>query len=259
MQEDTILVSEGVVGQIVINRPQNLNALNIDVFQGLLLALEKLSRLSELRVVTIWGAGDKAFAAGTDIPGLARLGKRAAAEYFELGQRTMRAVERFKVPVVAAVHGYAFGAGLELALAADIIVAAHDTQVGLPEAGLGLIPAFGGIARLLKRTGPGAAKRLIYSGGLINAEEALRYGVVDKVAAPEKLTEEVTALTTQITASGPLALAKAKSIITACLEDSSFALIRRGVEACQELYQTADCEEGLEAFMQKREAVFKGR
>ena len=259
LQEDTVLVNEGPVAQVMLNRPEHLNALNIDVFQGLLLAFEKLRRRADLRVVTLWSAGDKAFAAGAEVPGMAGLGKRAAAEYFELGHRALRCIETMPVPVIAAVHGHVFGAGLELALACDVIVAAHQSQFGLPEAGLGLIPAFGGITRMLQRVGPGMTRRLVFSGEMIGTEEAVRCGLADKAAPPDQLTEEVQRMDEQIARSAPLAVSQTKALVRAELEQQTLAGLRRGAESCLELFQSVDCEEGLEALMQKRDPAFRGR
>ncbi len=259
LEENTVIVNEGAVSQIMINRPQSMNAVNLDVFQGIILACDKLSLLKDLRAVTLWGAGDKAFGAGIEVSSLSGLGKRAAAEYFALGQRAVRALETLPVPVLAAVHGYTFGAGLELALACDVIFAAHDTQLGFPEAGLGFVPAFGGLGRLLSRVGPGAAKRLLYTGELMGAEEARGCGLVDKVAAPDRLTEEVNAFADRVARNAPLALRHLKSLFAGELEHQALFLANRAVEVCLELFDSADYEEGLEAFLQKREAAFRGR
>jgi enoyl-CoA hydratase len=259
LEESTVIVNEGVVAQIMVNRPQHLNALNIDVLQGLALAFERLNKNSSVRVVTLWGAGDKAFAAGIDVHGIAGLGKRPLAEYVDLGQRALRAIETFRAPVIAAVHGYAFGAGLELALACDIIIAASEAKLGLPESGLGIIPAFGGMQRIVQRCGAGAARRLALTGELIEAQEAYSLGLVDKIAAPGKLTEEVNAMADMVCKQAPLAVAKAKQVLLAAQEQAVLAGMRRECEGCLELWESADREEGLGAFMQKRPPVFGGR
>lgn len=259
LEDNSVLLNEGPVAQIMLNRPQSMNALNADVFQGLILACEKLQRRTDLRAVTIWGAGDQAFAAGLDVHGIAGLGKRAAAEYFEFGQRALRSIETLPVPVIAALHGSVFGAGLELALACDIIVAAHDVRLGLPEAGIGLIPAFGGIARLLQRVNPGTVKRLVFTGELIGGEEALRAGAVDMVAPPGQLTETVASLVTRIERNAPLALARTKELVQEAVQQQLFLGLRRGAEACLELFQTVDAEEGIDAFLHRHEPKFRGR
>jgi enoyl-CoA hydratase len=259
LEENTVLVTEGPISQVMINRPQNMNALNLDVLQGLTLAFERLERNSTLRVITLWGAGTQAFAAGMDVHAIVDLGKRPIAEYVELGQRALRAIERCRVPVIAALNGYAFGAGLELALACDLMVAAAEAKLGLPDAGLGLIPALGGIERLSRRCSIGAVRRLVYTAELIDAPQAQALGLVDKVAAPGTLTEEVHRLAEAITAQAPLAVAQAKQLILSTHESATLAGLRREVEAFLGLFGSADREEGMRAFMQKRTPDFKAR
>lgn len=257
--EGTVLVNDGPVAQVMINRPQVLNALNADVMQSLILAFERLQRDQALRVITLWGAGKEAFAAGIDMPAAADLGPRPIAEYVELGQRAMRAIETCRVPVIAGVNGYAFGAGLELALSCDLIVAAEESKFGLPEAGWGLVPAFGGMQRLLMRCGAGAVRRLVFSADLIDAREAHRVGLVDIAAPKGELTQEVSALAEKIAAQAPLAVAEAKRIMRFAQEQELLAGLQREVEMFLGLYKSVDREEGMQAFMQKRAPVFRGR
>ncbi|MGI6524880.1 MAG: enoyl-CoA hydratase/isomerase family protein [Bdellovibrionota bacterium] len=259
LEEDTVLVNEGVVAQVMINRPQALNAITVDIFQGLIMAFEKIERFPDLRVVTLWGAGDKAFAAGVEVNGYMDLGKRALAEYVELGNRALRTVERCKVPVIAAVNGYCFGAGLEVALAADVIVAGHSAQFGFPEVSLGAVPPFGGIARLVQRVGVGVAKKLLFSGEMIDAQEALLAHLVDEVAEPEKLTDTVNHLAETITTRAPLAVEAIKKIIREVSDNNVFPAIRRSIEVYLDLAKSSDWGEGADAFMQQRAPKFTGR
>lgn len=260
MEEESVkLVGEGNIAEIIINRPQSLNALNPDVLQGLVLAFDKLTRNDELRVVIVSGEGKKAFVAGADIHSMAQLGPRPIADYVELGQRVMRAVEQCRVPVVAAMNGYALGGGLELALSCDIIVAAQSARLGQPEVNLGIIPGFGGTQRLIHRCGIGAARRLVYTGDIIDAEEALRIGLVDKVCAAEELDTVVKDLAKRIVAKAPLAIQRAKQVIRQSQEQSLLSGLRLEVEAFLDLFGTADREEGMGAFMNKREPKFTGR
>ena len=260
MSENTIqLAIDGAIARIVINRPENLNALNADVLQGLILAFDKITKTASVRVVTISGAGEKAFVAGADIAMMTQLGPRAIADYVELGQRAMRTIETAPQVVIAAVNGYALGGGLELALACDLIVASDRAKIGQPEVNLGIIPGFGGTQRLLQRCGSGATRRLVYSGDIIDAAEGLRLGVIDQVVAPEELTASVEKLAANILSKGPLAISGAKRVINGATEAALLAGLRLEVEEFLRLFQSADREEGMTAFMQKRTAKFTGR
>lgn len=260
LEQDTVLLaSTGPVSEIVINRPKSLNALNADVLQGLLLNLEKLATLPDVRVLLISGAGEKAFVAGADIATMAGLGPRAIADYVELGQRAMRALELLPVPVIAAVNGYALGGGLELALACDIIVASRAARLGQPEVNLGVIPGFGGTQRLIQRCGVGTARRLCYTGELITADEGFTLGLVDRVVEVGELRASVVAMAELIAQKAPLAVQKAKTVIRQSHEGLLNAGLRLEVEGFLELFGTEDRAEGMGAFLQKREPKWQGR
>lgn len=260
MDEDSVLVGgDASRAELVVNRPKALNALNADVLQGLILALEKVQRSDSLRVISITGAGSKAFVAGADISWMAELGPRAIADYVELGQRAMRAIETARVPVVATVNGYALGGGLELALACDVIIASEKAKVGQPEVNLGILPGFGGTQRLIRRCGIGAAKRLIYTGELVGADEALQLGIVDKVVAADQVHESATELCETIASKAPLAVQGAKHVIRESQEIPLLGGLRKEVEMFLNLFQSVDREEGMQAFLQKRDAKFIGK
>jgi enoyl-CoA hydratase len=250
---------ENDVAELVINRPDNLNALNVDVLQSLLLAFEKLNKDGIARCAIITGAGEKAFVAGADIPLLQQLGKRAAADYIELGQRAMREIEKAPFPVLAAVNGYALGGGLELAISCDIILASQSAKFGAPEVNLGIIPGFGATQRLVQRCGIGAARRLIFTGDMIDALEAKSIGLAD-VIAPEGTLQETTWKMAQMIASrGPLAVAEAKKVIRISQEQVLLSGLQMEVESFLAMHGTADREEGMTAFMQKRKPKFIGK
>ena len=260
LEEETIrVVADGAVTELMVNRPQSLNALNADVLASLCTILARLQKRSELRAVIITGAGEKAFVAGADIASMAQLGPRPIADYIELGQRAMRALEELPVPVIAAVNGFALGGGLELALACDLIVAASSAKVGQPEVNLGIIPGFGGTQRLIHRCGLGTARRLVYTGEIIGAEEALRLGVVDRVTEPQELLTTARETAKLIAAKGPLAVRKAKEVIRRSQDDAVLAGLRQEVAGFLELFATVDREEGMTAFLQKRSATFIGK
>lgn len=258
--ESTVLVEQdGGIATITINRPESLNALNPDVLQGLILELGKLTSNASLRSVIITGRGPKAFVAGADIRTMNDLGPRPLAEYVELGQRAMRVIESFEVPVIAAVNGFALGGGLELALACDLILCAESAKVGQPEVNLGIIPGFGGTQRLLQRCGIGATRRLCYTGEVITAQEALSIGLADRVFPDASFVDEVKKVAQLIGSKAPLAVKGAKRVINRALEGQLLAGLRVEVEEFNRLFATADRAEGMAAFMQKREPKFTGR
>lgn len=247
------------VWEITIHRPESLNALNPDVLQGLTLQLEKVARDESARCVIITGSGPKAFVAGADIHSMSQLGPRAIADYAELGQRTMRRIETLPVPVIAAVNGFALGGGLELALACDLIIAASTAKLGQPEVNLGIIPGFGGTQRLIHRCGAGTARRLCYTGELIGADEALMIGLADKVVPAENLLAEARQMAKTIASKAPLAIRGVKRVLTQALETPLLSGLRLEVEEFLRLFGTADREEGMSAFLEKRPAKFTGR
>lgn len=249
----------GAVHSITINRPESLNALNPDVLQSLLLEFEDIDRDSGVRVVVIRGAGAKAFVAGADIRSMTQLGPRPIADYVELGQRTMRAIEVCRVPVVAAIHGFALGGGLELALACDLILCAESSRLGQPEVNLGIIPGFGGTQRLIHRCGIGQARRLCYTADLVSGSEAYAIGLADKVIPDSQFLEQVQSIAEGIANKAPLAVQGAKRVINHSQDTALLSGLRLEVEEFLRLFGTADREEGMDAFLQKRKPTFTGR
>lgn len=260
LEESTVVLTiDQQIATITINRPENLNALNPDVLQGLILALQRMEEVVDVRAVILTGKGEKAFVAGADVISMSQLGPRPIAEYVELGQRALRAIESFPAPVIAAVNGYALGGGLELALACDIIIAADSSKCGQPEINLGIIPGFGGTQRLIQRCGIGAARRLVLTGDMIDAAEALRMGLFDQVVPAAELATVTRAMADRIASKAPLAVKAAKRVIRQSQETLLLSGLRQEVEAFLDLFQTSDREEGMAAFMQKRPARFSGR
>ena len=260
LDENTVLVEhDGPISTITINRPESLNALNPDVLQGVILALGKIASNPSTRGVIITGKGPKAFVAGADIRSMSKLGPRPIADYVELGQRAMRAIETLEVPVIAAVNGFALGGGLELALACDLIVCAESAKLGQPEVNLGIIPGFGGTQRLIQRCGIGTTRRLCYTGDLITADEARQVGIADKVVPDAQFMDEVKKMATTIASKAPLAVKGAKRVINQAYESLLLSGLRLEVEEFLKLFQSADREEGMDAFIEKRAAKFTGR
>lgn len=244
---------------VTLNRPENLNALNPDLLGSIERTFLKLEKDPDLRAVIITGAGPKAFVAGADISSMHGLGSRAIADYLELGQRTMRAIECCKVPVIAQVNGYALGGGLELALACDLIIASETAKFGQPEVNLGILPGFGGTQRLIARCGIGVSRRLCYTAELASASEALAIGLVDRVVQADLLTEEARKLATLIASKAPLAVQATKKVIRVSEDPRLLPGLRHEVQEFLALFATSDREEGMEAFLTKRPARFTGR
>lgn len=248
---------------ITINRPQALNALNRAVLEGLNQVLDDVDIAAnsfKVRSLVIRGAGEKAFVAGADIKEMEDLSPTQAGHFAELGQKVFRRLEVLNIPVIAAVHGFALGGGCELALACDFIYATNNSQFGLPEVSLGLIPGFGGTQRLSRVVGVARARELIFTGARISADEALRIGLVNKVCADAPtLFSEVDNCCAQINARGPLAIREAKRAILQGLHmdiDSGLELER---SFFGDLFGYEDVREGLKAFTEKRKPQFAGR
>ena len=246
------------IGLLTINRPEKMNAISQELTAELSLFLDEIENDDELRVIVITGAGDKAFVAGADINELvdrdARLGRRVSRERQEIFSR----IENLHVPVIAAVNGYALGGGLELALACSIRICSEKAQFGAPEVKLGIIPGDGGTQRLPRLVGQGRAMEMIITGDFIDAQEAYRIGLVNKVFPPEKLKEEAMELAKKIASRPPLAVRYAKEAVNRSQEDSvsGFAL-ESYLHALS--CTTEDKKEGVSAFLEKRKGKFKGK
>ncbi len=246
------------IGLLTLNRPEKMNAISQELTAELSLLLDEIENDDELRVIVITGAGDKAFMAGADINELvdrdARLGRRVSRERQEIFSR----IENLHVPVIAAVNGYALGGGLELALACSIRICSEMAQFGAPEVKLGIIPGDGGTQRLPRLVGQGRAMEMIITGDFIDAQEAYRIGLVNKVFPPEKLKEEAMELAKKIASRPPLAVRYAKEAVNRSQEDSAsgFAL-ESYLHALS--CTTEDKKEGVSAFLEKRKGKFKGK
>jgi enoyl-CoA hydratase len=256
--ETLTLESGDGIAVITVNRPEKRNALNAAVRSELLAALDGLREDAGARVVVITGAGDKAFVAGADIAEFAErtpLEQRAAMS----GRRVFDEVAAFPLPTIAMVNGFALGGGCELAMACDIRVAGRSARFGQPEIRLGLIPGGGGTQRLPRLAGPGAALRLILTGEIIDAEEALRIGLVDILAADADLRTRTMDIARSMASYSPVALALAKAALAAAWETPLSA----GLALERELFITAfsseDRAEGVSAFLGKRPPEFRGR
>lgn len=248
-------VEEGV-GIITVDRPAALNALNNEVMLELSIAFEMAEADLQVRALILTGAG-RAFVAGADIANLQRLGDAFAGREASLaGQDLANTLAALPIPTIAAINGYALGGGLELALAADLRVAATGARLGLPEVGLGLIPGYGGTQRLPRLIGQGRALDLILTGRHVPAEEALALGLVNRVV--DDALAGAKELAAQAIRNAPIALGLAKEAVVRGLD----VTINQGLEIEADLFgmvvTTADMREGTTAFLEKRDAEFQG-
>jgi enoyl-CoA hydratase len=222
-------------------------------------------RLTELaddeatRTVILTGAGEKAFAAGADIKYMSGLSSREAKEWGELGHEVTRLLETMPKPTIAAVNGFALGGGCELAVACDIRYAASSAKLGQPEINLGIIPGWGGTQRLARLSGAGFAKELILTGRTVDADEALRRGLVEAVFEPDELMEKTLERARLLASKSPLALAAAKEVVNRAFQGEHADNLEREAEAFGGLFDSEDAKEGLAAFVEKREPTFRGR
>jgi len=235
------------------------NALSAAMTGELMQAVESLAEEEDLRVLVITGAGDRYFCAGADINELEQMSVADFERWLELNQRLFNTIADLSFPTIAALNGYCLGGGLELALACDLRAARAGIRLGLPEVGLGVLPGTGGTQRLTRLAGPGVAKHLILTGRLVEAEEALRLGVVNCVVPEESWPQEVGELAERISNNGPIAVQWAKRCIAQALETSleeGLAFERRANLTC---FDTRDLREGLAAFRGKRQPAFTGK
>jgi enoyl-CoA hydratase len=258
--EDIVLAIEAPIAVITLNRPNVLNALRVQLLKEVSAALAQTEADDTVRAVIVTGAGDRAFAAGADISELNALASaNEGAVQSRSGQALTRQIEHMSKPVIMAVNGFALGGGCELAMAGDIIIASENAKFGQPEVNLGLIPGYGGTARTTRRVGKGYATFLCLSGDMIDAGEALRVGLIERVVPPGELMEAAKRLATTIASKAPLAVAACKRVINNGADlpiDDALALeaLEFGL-----LVDTEDIKEGTGAFLEKRKPVWKGR
>jgi enoyl-CoA hydratase len=211
------------------------------------------------RVVVLTGAGEKAFAAGADIKYMSGLGVEDAKAWGALGHEVTRLLETMPKPTIAAVNGFALGGGCELALACDIRYAASTAKLGQPEINLGIIPGWGGTQRLARAAGIGFAKELILTGRTVGAEEARDRGLVQAVFDLGELMEKTMEVAGVLASKSPLALAAAKAAVNRAFQGDHASNLEREAESFGELFASEDAKEGLSAFIEKRDPLFRGR
>jgi enoyl-CoA hydratase len=257
--DNLLLERDGPVAIVTIDRPVVLNAINAPTLEALGRALQDLKDDSEVRVVIVTGAGDRAFVAGADINELAVQTPTGGREHALKGQRVFDLIETMEKPVIAAINGYALGGGCELAMACTIRLAADSATIGLPEITLGILPGYGGTQRMARLLGKGKAMELILTGAPVSAGEALRIGLVNKVVPAAELMTEARALAGRLAKQAPIAVRYIMSALNRGLEmpfaeACAFEATLFGLVA-----STADMREGTRAFLEKRKPVFTGK
>lgn len=237
---------------ITLNRPDKLNAINNTMLQELTKALDTTESDPNTRCLIITGKGEKAFSTGADIKELQELNQETAQEFSQKGQQVFNKIEDHSKPVVAAINGYALGGGLELALACDFSLASDNAKLGFPEMKLGIIPGWGGTQRLPRTVGIAKAKRLIFLGDMVEADEALRMGLVDKVVPHRNLEAEAEAIAQRLSESSPTALKHAKQAINSAAKNSFKEGLKIETSLFAQLFSTKETKERIGAFLSKR-------
>ncbi len=244
------------IGLITINRPDKLNALNRETLTELKMVLEKLRSDENIFVVIITGSGEKAFIAGADISEINKLNMLEGKKFAEFGQSVFSLIEKFEKPVIAAVNGFALSGGCELALSCHIRYAGENAKFGQPEVNLGIIPGYGGTQRLTRLINSGRAAEMILTGDMIDANEALRIGLVNKVYPQSELQSSVFDIAVKIASKGQQAIRLALKAIKAVDE----VTLQEGQNLEAALFAlccgTEDFKEGTKAFLEKRKPVF---
>lgn len=256
--ENLLIKKEGNIAKLIINRPKALNALNSQVLEELNEALSNIEKDDEVFVLIITGEG-KAFVAGADITEMKDMTPDEARKFARLGLEVFRKIELLEKPVIAAVNGFALGGGCELAMSCDIRIAGDKAKFGQPEVGLGITPGFAGTQRLSRLVGIAKAKELIFTGDMIDAFEAEKVGLVNKVVSQDELMEEVTNLARKIASKGQIAVRYSKTAINRGIEsdiETGMAMERELFSLC---FATEDQKEGMTAFVDKRKPNFKNK
>jgi len=244
---------------VTVDRPEALNALDLEHLEALRDRLAELAADDEARVVVLTGAGEKAFVAGADIKYMQGLDVLGARRWGELGHECGDLLETMPKPTIAALNGFALGGGCELALACDLRLASTNARLGQPEINLGVLPGWGGSLRLARATTLGFAKELVLTGRQVGAAEALERGLVNAVHEPGELMEKTLELCRTLAAKSPLALAYAKEAVNLSLQGDHRANLATEARLFAMLFATEDQAEGMAAFAEKRDPEFRGR
>lgn len=256
-QNFSLSVNEKGIAFFTANRPEKLNAMNDRSWFELRQFFEEADKDPSIRAVIVTGAGEKAFVAGADIGSLKE--KRSTDCLGGAGQKALDQIENCSKPVIAAVNGYAFGGGCELALACDLRIVSENAQFALPETGLGILPGAGGTQRLARIIGLGRAKEMILLGRKIRGAEAVQIGLAYKCVPIGELLTEAEKMADAVLAKGPVAINLSKKVVKASLSSSQDVGMLLEMLALSTLCSTEDKQEGVEAFLEKHAPVYKGR
>jgi enoyl-CoA hydratase len=247
---------EDAVAVLTVDRQDALNALDVETLTELRDALQEVAAVDDVRAVVLTGAGEKAFVAGADIKYMSGLDVEQAKAWGALGHEAGRLLETMPKPTIAAVNGFALGGGCELALACDLRYASSGAKLGQPEVNLGIIPGWGGTQRLARVCGLGIAKELIFTGRTVDADEALRIGLVNGVHDP--VLDKALEVAALLASKSPVALRLMKALANRALGGDHEANLEAEAEMFGELFSSDDAKEGMTAFVEKREPVFRG-
>lgn len=257
--ENLLFQVEGGIGLITLNRPKALNALNADLLKELNSLLDLIAAQEDIYVVILTGGGDKSFVAGADITEMLPLSAMEGRKWAQYGQMVFSKMENLPQPVIAAVNGFALGGGCELAMACDIRIASEKAKFGQPEVTLGILPGFGGSQRLPRLIGKGRALELLYTGDMIDAHEAYRLGLVNKVTSPEELLPTAQNMAQKIMTRAQNAVKLCKATVNRGLDMDLASGISYEAETFGLCFATDDQKEGMHAFVEKRKANFTGK
>lgn len=258
MKYINILVqNEAKIATITINRPTKLNALNRETIQELHDAFRELDEDKNTKAIIITGSGEKAFVAGADIAEFSNFSEKEGGELAKEGQELLfDFVENLATPVIAAVNGFALGGGLELAMACHFRIASDNAKLGLPEVSLGVIPGYGGTQRLPQLIGKGRANEMIMTAGMIDAQKAFRYGLVNEVVVQEELLPLCKKMASCISNNSSVAISYAIKAVNAGFSSSVDGYVEE-IKAFGACFGTKDFKEGTTAFLEKRKANFE--
>lgn len=244
---------------IILNRPHRLNAFNDVLIEELADVLDTAENDPSIKCLVITGEGDRAFSAGADVTMFPKATPVKAEEFSRRGQEVFSKIEKMSKPVIAAINGFALGGGLELALACDFRIAAEHAELGNPEIVLGLIPGWGGTQRLVRTVGLPKAKEMVMLGLRVKADEALKIGLVHKVVHYDELKNEARTLAQKLSEGPPIAMKYAKCALNFGTQVPLEVGLRLEAALMGLTFSTEDLKEGIEAFMSKRKAEFKGK
>ncbi|MEE8132572.1 MAG: enoyl-CoA hydratase-related protein [Nitrososphaerales archaeon] len=235
-----------------INRPEKLNAMNIDVIKEMGSVMDQLDMDDGIKVVIVTGAGEKAFSAGADIEYMSKISPLEAEEYALTGHATLNKIENLRKPVIAAVNGYALGGGCELALSCDIRIASKNAAMGQPEVTIGICPGWGGTQRLMRIVGPAMAKDLIYTGRKISADEAFQMGLLNKVVELPQLMDEVMNIARQISKNSSIAVRVSKTLLNRGIDSDINTGLKLEIFGWSLCFTHPDREKRMTTFVQKK-------